>query len=147
MLATWHLWVMAGILLWIIEIFTPGFVLGLFGAACLVTAPFAASGVPFRFQLIIFAAATATMALWIRPLALRLLHRRGAKVRTNADALVGRAGLVTEGIDRDRRTGQVRIGGETWSAAPVGEPRIEAGCRVVVRRIEGNRVVVERETT
>jgi hypothetical protein len=40
MLELWHLWVIAGLALFIIEIFTPGFVMGVFGVACLVVAPF-----------------------------------------------------------------------------------------------------------
>jgi len=36
MLEPWHIWVIAGLLLWIIEIFTPGFVAGVFGTAALL---------------------------------------------------------------------------------------------------------------
>ena len=143
MLAAWHLWALAGLLLWIVEIFTPGFVLGLIGTACLLTVPFAAAGAPLWLQLAAFGLATAVLALAVRPLVLRLLHRRGAQTATNVDALIGRAGQVTEGIDRDRGTGRVRIGGESWSASAGAGPPLEAGRKVVVRRVEGNKVIVE----
>ena len=146
MLAVWHLWALAGLLLWIVEIFTPGFVAGLIGTACLLAVPFAAAGAPLWLQLVVFALATALLALVVRPLVLRLFRRRGAEGATNVDALIGRTGLVTEGIDPDRGTGRVRLGGESWGASTEGGPPLEEGRKVVVRRVEGNKVIVETYT-
>ena len=63
MLDAWQLWVIAGLVLWIVEIFTPGFVIGLFATACLAVAPFAGAGVSFKMQLLVFGVATVISAV------------------------------------------------------------------------------------
>ena len=120
MLELWHIWIIAGLVLWIVEIFTPGFVVGVFGAACLIVAPFAGAGIPFKMQLLVFGIATAVMSLTVRPLILKHFYGREAKVKTNVDALVGKSGMVMEVIDNASGTGRARIGGEVWRAVTPG---------------------------
>ena len=143
MLEVWHLWVIAGLVLWIIEIFTSGFVIGVFGTACLIVAPFAGADASFKLQLLVFGAATGVMSLAIRPLLLRHFYRREPTVLTNVDALVGKFGLVTEIIDHSSGTGMVKIGGELWRAVTPDESRVDIGQKVVVREVEGCKVAVE----
>jgi membrane protein implicated in regulation of membrane protease activity len=143
MLELWHMWVIAGIVLWIIEIFTPGFVVGVFGTACLIVAPFAGADVTFKIQLLVFGIATGGIALAIRPLIIRHFYGREPKIRTNADALVGKSCIVTEVIDHLSGTGMVKIGGEIWSAYTPDESRVDVGQKVTVREVIGCKVVVE----
>jgi membrane protein implicated in regulation of membrane protease activity len=143
MLELWHLWVIAGLALFIIEIFTPGFVMGVFGVACLVVAPFAGKHASLNTQLLVFGIATAAMSLGIRPLIIRHLYRRESMIKTNVDALVGRTGLVTEAVDQALNRGRVRLGGEEWRAVTPDESKIEAGTKVIVKAVEGCKVVVE----
>ena len=147
MLETWHIWVFAGLVLWIIEIFTPGFVIGVFGTACFIVAPFAGAGVTFEIQLLIFGIATAAISLGIRPLILRHFYGGGAKIKTNVDALVGKAGLVTEAVDNELATGRARIGGEDWRAVTADDSRLEVGEKVTVKGIDGCKLVVESTTS
>ncbi|MFH1701745.1 MAG: NfeD family protein [Candidatus Zixiibacteriota bacterium] len=146
MLEVWHMWVIAGLVLWIVEIFTPGFVVGVFGTACLIVAPFAGADVTFKMQLLVFGIATAVMSLGIRPIILKHFYRRETKIRTNVDALVGKSGQVTEVIDHASGTGRARIGGEVWRAITADDSRIEVGQKVIVREIDGCKVVVEATT-
>jgi membrane protein implicated in regulation of membrane protease activity len=143
MLELWHIWVIAGLVLWIVEIFTPGFVAGVFGTACLIVAPFAGTDFTFKAQLLVFGIATAVMSLGIRPLVLKHFCRAEAKISTNVDALIGKAGLVTETIDHASGTGRVKIGGEVWRAITPDESRVDVGVKVAVRAVEGCKVVVE----
>jgi membrane protein implicated in regulation of membrane protease activity len=147
MLEVWHMWVIAGLVLWIIEIFTPGFVVGVFGTACLIVAPFVGADVTVKMQLLVFGIATAFLSLGIRPLILKYAYGREAKIKTNVDALVGKSALVTEVIDNASGTGRVRIGGEVWLAVTLDDSRIEIGQKVTVREIDGSKVVVEAATT
>lgn len=142
MLEVWHIWVIAGLVLWIVEIFTPEFVAGVFGAACLIAAPFAAAGLSFKIQLFVFGVATAVMSLGIRPLILKNFYRAQAKIKTNVDALVGQAGLVVEAIDPAAGTGRAKIGGETWRAVTRDETQVKVGEKVTVVAVEGCTVVV-----
>ncbi len=99
MLELWHLWIIGGIVLWIVEIFTPGFVAGVFGTACLIIASLAAFGASLTLQLLFFGVAAAGMGLAIRPLVLKPLYKLGAKEPTNVDDIVGKTGVVIETID------------------------------------------------
>ncbi len=146
MLEAWHLWVIAGLVLWIMEIFTPGFVVGLFGTACLAAAPFAGAEVSLKLQLLVFGIATVIMMLGIRPLILKHFYGRDPKIRTNVDALIGKSGLVTEIIDHTHGSGRVKIEGEIWRAITQNNSPVEIGRKVTVREVEGNKLVVETIT-
>ncbi len=147
MMEAWHIWVIAGLMLWIIEIFTPGFfVMGVFGTACLVVALVAGAGVSFKLQLLVFGVAVGIMALAIRPFVMKNFYRRNANTKTNVDALVGKSGFVTEDIDHMTGTGRVKIGGEVWRAVTPDDARLTIGQKVTVRELEGCKVIVEAAT-
>lgn len=137
------LWLISGLVLWIIEIFTSGFVMGLFGTACFIVAPFVGAGVSFTRQLILFGVSTAVLLVGIRPMVVKHLYKHGASQCTNVDALIGKTGVVIEEIDPADAKGRVRIGGEDWRAVTPDESRIEVSARVIVRRIDGCKVIVE----
>ena len=144
MIEVWHVWVMAGIVLWIIEIFTPTFfVVGVFGTACLLVAPFAGADASLKTQLLVFGIATGAMSFGIRPLILRYFYGREELVKTNVDALVGKSGFVTEMIDYSAGIGKVKIGGEIWRAVTLDELRIDIGQKVTVLEVEGCKVIVK----
>lgn len=87
MLEPWHIWVIAGLLLWIIEIFTPGFVAGVFGTACLITAFFAWLGLSYLIQLLVFAIVTGAMTLGIRPIVLKHINKNLGMPESKSGAL------------------------------------------------------------
>ena len=64
----WHFWLIISLILFILEIFTPGFVVASFGFAGVITTLFAAIGLSFRLQLLVFAVATLFVFFTIRPL-------------------------------------------------------------------------------
>lgn len=142
MLDTWQLWMLAGIALWILEMFTPGFVAGVFGTACLVVAPFAGRGVSLTIQLLVFVVATAILFLLVRPIFLKLTAKSGPPEKTNADAMVGRDGVAVSAIQPLPAGGRVKIGGEEWRAAPADSSAIPEGARILVIKIEGNTLYV-----
>jgi membrane protein implicated in regulation of membrane protease activity len=87
-----------------------------------------------------FAAASVLLLGVVRPVARR--HRRlGPGLRTGSAALVGRQGVAVTAVDD--RGGQVRIGGEVWSArlyAPGAAA--EAGSTVDILAIDGATALV-----
>jgi membrane protein implicated in regulation of membrane protease activity len=67
--------------------------------------------------------------------------RMPAALRTGTAALVGQRALVLERVDADG--GQVKIGGEVWSARPYDDSDVfEPGARVDVLRIDGATALV-----
>lgn len=143
MFEAWHLWIIAGFILLIVEVFTPAFVMAVFGLACFFAAPFAGYGCSLTLQLIVFGVVSAVLMFSIRPLVLKGLCRSASPYKSNVDALAGQTGCVIEAIHPATKTGRVKIGGEDWRAVTVDESDIEAGQKVLIKGIEGNKVLVE----
>jgi membrane protein implicated in regulation of membrane protease activity len=88
----------------------------------------------------VFAAASVASLGLLRPIARRHLHLPAA-IRTGTAALVGSRAVVLERVDADE--GQVKIGGEIWSARAYDEDQvIEPGTRVEVLKIDGATALV-----
>jgi len=142
----WHIWVIAGVVLLIAEIFTPGFVLACFGVACLVAAIFAALDVGLTLEVIVFCVASIVAFFTVRPLFVKRFYRSDddAAARTNVDALAGKVGMVVERIDPSMNVGRVVLGGDNWRAASVDGAVIERGEQVEVIRVEGTKLFVKK---
>lgn len=122
------------------EVVTFGFFLGPIALAALVAALVAALGASVELQLAAFVVASLASLAIIRPIVRRHL-RTPAALRTGTAALVGETALVLERVTRDE--GQVRIGGEVWSARAYDEDGvIEPGARVTVLDIKGATALV-----
>ena len=139
----WHWWVIGGIVLFILEIFTPGFVLACFGVSCLLTAGVSFLNGDIKVQILTFSVASIVIFFGIRPFFLRYISPYGKGVKTNVDALVGRAGIVTEDIDPDKYSGRVIVGGEDWRAVSNKGEAIVKGSKIIVKRVEGTKLFVE----
>lgn len=57
------------------------------------------------------------------------------------NTIVGKIGIVTNDIDPIKYNGQIKIGGETWTAT--SEIPIEKGAEVIVEKIDGVKAVVK----
>ena len=132
----WVIWVVAAVVLVIAEATTTAFVAIYFGFAALVTAVVALIGLPVAAQLVVFGVVSVGSMVLTRP-ALRRAAGRTASIRTGVDAMQGRIGVVVRPI-AELDPGQVKVGGETWTARSFydGES-IPEGARVEVVRVEG----------
>ena len=131
-LEPYHWWLIASVLLVLLELVTAGFgVLG-FGIAAAFSALAAYCGLGLTWQLLIFAVGSVLFLVFVRPVALKFLTRREDEFKTNADALIGRTGLVSETIDPQAHTGRVAIDGDDWKAVSATGSRIEKGVEVEV---------------
>ncbi|MEU8678814.1 NfeD family protein [Streptomyces sp. NPDC048560] len=136
----WLIWLIVAAVLAVAEIVTLTAALGMLGAAALVTAGFAAVGLPLPLQFVVFTIAAAAALLFLRPLALRHLTRPPA-ARFGVDALVGSSAHVISEVTG--RGGRVRIGGEEWTARAYDETLvIPPGTTVDVIEISGATALV-----
>lgn len=71
----WLLWLIFAVVLGVAEIFTLTAALGMLGAAALITAGFAAIGLPLPLQLVVFTIASTAGVVLVRPIALRHMQR------------------------------------------------------------------------
>ncbi|MFG2415136.1 NfeD family protein [Streptomyces goshikiensis] len=136
----WLIWLIVAAVLAVAEIFTLTAALGLLGGAALVTAGFAAVGLPLPLQFLVFTITAAGGVLFVRPLVLRRMLRPQAE-RFGVDALVGRSAYVVAEVTG--AGGRVRIGGEEWTARAYDEALvIPPGTTVDVIEISGATALV-----
>jgi membrane protein implicated in regulation of membrane protease activity len=136
----WVLWMIAAGVLAVGEIATMGFFLGPIAIAATLAAIVALVGGGLAVQWIVFIAASLASLLVLRPIARRHL-RTPAALRTGTAALVGSPAVVLERVDRDG--GQVKIGGEIWTARTYDQDdSFEPGARVEVMKIDGATALV-----
>ncbi len=141
-LAAWHLWVILGVLLIILEMTTHTFFLFSFGSAALVTAIAAHQEVSTSWQLGIFALASFLMIILIRPIVIRGLYHRSDPRPTNANALVGQLATVVDSIPGSLRYGRVKLGSEEWRAVSEDELPIAENTVVAVTKIDSATLTV-----
>ena len=91
----------------------------------------------FWIQLVVFLLLSCLCFALLRPLVRRYVTPRTE--RTNAEA------VVTQQIDNISGTGQVRVGGQIWTARSENEndPPVEPGVKATVLRIEGVKLIVQ----
>ncbi|HWB65834.1 MAG TPA: NfeD family protein [Mycobacteriales bacterium] len=136
----WAIWLIAAGCLAVAEILTLTLVLGLIAVGALIAGVLGAIGLPVAGQLVVFAGVDVALLATVLPIARRHRHMPPA-MRSGTARLIGeRATALT---DVNAAGGQVRIGGETWSARPYNEGLvIAAGARVEVMAIDGATAVV-----
>ena len=90
-------------------------------------------------QIPVFFALGLVLVFSTRPLCRRFLGRR---VRTNADALIGKVALVTEQICNAEECGEVKIDGLRWSARTEDGRIAQVGEQVEILEIRGVKLIV-----
>ena len=136
----WVWWMIAAGLLAVGEIFTLSFFLGPISVAAVSAAIVALAGAGLGIQWLVFIAVSLASLAVLRPIARRHL-RTPAQIRTGTAALVGSRAVVLERVDGNG--GQVKIGGEVWSARSFDEDHVfDEGARVEVLKIDGATALV-----
>ena len=103
----------------------------------------AALGAAVWLQIVWFVVVSVATLVLTRPLVKRYVDSRS--VATNADRNIGRTAVVTERIDNLAATGAVQLGGVIWTARSTDDAlTIESGEHVIIRAIEGVKLIVER---
>jgi membrane protein implicated in regulation of membrane protease activity len=140
----WLIWVIVAAALGMVELLTLAVAAGLLAVAAVAASASAALGAGVAGQAAAFTVAAGVSLAVVLPVVRR--HRRTAHpvTRSGAAALVGRSALVIEPVDDQH--GQVRIGGEVWSARAFAPGQvIPAGAVVDVFEIDGATALVYAE--
>jgi membrane protein implicated in regulation of membrane protease activity len=136
----WVAWTIVAAALAVGEMLTVSFFLGPVALAAAIAAVVAALGAGVEVQFAVFVFCSAASILFLRPIALRHM-RTPASLRSGTAALVGQRAIVLERVDGDG--GQVKIGGEVWTARSYDETDVfEPGARVDVMKIDGATALV-----
>jgi len=140
----WQIWMIIGIVCIVIEIFDPAFFFLSLGIAAIITGLLSFAVKSTALQIIIFAVLSFLAFLSMRKLGKKILTTPGSE--TNVFALKGKVGTVMKAIPEHGK-GYVKIGGEEWSAIAKDHQVIELNARVSVVDVEGNKLIVEKQST
>ena len=125
-------WLVAAIVLVIVEICTAGFGSICFAVGAGFSALVAGLGGGFVWQIVVFAVVSLLTFIFLRPIAIRWLDSKSKDVKTNVDALIGHKGIVSERIDAAQHTGRVAIDGDDWKAVSLDGSVIDKGTSVEI---------------
>ncbi len=139
----WQSWTTLCVICLILELSSGDFFIMCFaiGALCAAIASTLVGGIA---QIIIFAVASVLCLAFVRPFALRYLHRANNDRASNSDAIIGRTGRVSETIEA-QAYGRVAIDGDDWKAQSEDGDQIEKGALVVVKSINSTIITVTRK--
>jgi len=140
----YQIWLIVAIILVILEIATAGFGVICFAIGAGFSALIAGLGGNLTWQIVIFAVVSLLTFIFLRPVVMRFLEKKSKDVKTNAEAIVGRKGVVSERIDATQHTGRVAIDGDDWKAVSEDGSVIEKGQTVEIVKLDSIIVTVKQ---
>lgn len=134
-------WVIAAVILALIEAATTSLTSLWFVGGALVAAVAAMLGAGVFLQVIIFLLISIILLILTRPVLKKKMQVE--KERTNVNALVGKPAKVTKEIRR-LEAGEAKVNGLIWMAVAFYPDRVyPVGSEVTIIRVEGVRLIVE----
>jgi len=109
------------------------------GALCALIA--ALLGAQLWLQIVWFVVISVATLLLTRPLVRKYINSK--TTATNADRVLGTTAVVKERIDNLAETGAVLADGKMWSARSADGAGIELGAHVLIKDIQGVKLIVE----
>ncbi len=140
----WLFWSVITFVCLIMELSSGDFYVTCFAIGSLVSVVTAVVGLPFWLQVVIWAVCS-VLSIWlIRPHLVHAIHKGADERKSNAEALLGQVGEVTQTIVAGGY-GRVKLDGDDWKAEAPGCPdAIEVGTKVRVIGRESIILWVER---
>ena len=136
-------WLIAMVVLLIVEAAVPGLVSIWFALGALGALIAALLGAPLWLQIVWFILLSVLSLILTRPLVKKYVNSRVKP--TNADMMIGKDCVVTEEIDNLKGSGAVSVSGKVWTARMENEnEQAQAGEVVKVLRIEGVKLIVSK---
>jgi membrane protein implicated in regulation of membrane protease activity len=136
----WMAWLGLAVALGVLELLSLDLILLMLAAGAIVGMAAAMLDLALWVQVLAAVAASVAALGLVRPSVVKRLHS-GPDLVLGHEALVGRHAVVVQEVTAE--AGQVRIGGELWTARPYDEDEvIPVGARVDVFQIKGATALV-----
>ncbi len=139
----WLIWILVSVVCLMLELGSGDLFILCFAIGGLGASLTAAIGMGIIPQLIAMALCSLLSIYFIRPVALRYLHRNDENRVSNADAIIGRIGKVSQTIE-EKGFGRVSIDGDDWKAVSQDGSKIETGAQVKVMARDSIIITVEK---
>lgn len=136
-------WIIIGIILLIIESSTISFVSLFFAIGCFVAGLSSLIVSSIGTQIIIMCIVSIIGVIFGRRILQKYFDVNKEVKPSTINALIGKIGVVTKEIDQDG-IGLVKIEGEVWSATSVDSKYIPKDVNVLIKYIDGVKLVVEK---
>jgi membrane protein implicated in regulation of membrane protease activity len=140
----YYYWLIAAIVLVIVEICTAGFGALCFAMGAAFSAIVSGIGGNLTWQIAVFVVVSLLTFIFLRPVVMRFLDKKSKDVKTNAEAIIGRKGIVSERIDASQHTGRVAIDGDDWKAVSEDGSVIDKGADVEIIKLDSIIVTVKQ---
>lgn len=137
----WQIWLIIAGLFVIGEIITTGFLvfwLSLGSLVAMIVSIFAPDAV--IIQTAVFVISSTLLILFTKPLVDKYITQK--TVPTNVSTLIGKKAKVIVEINLLEGTGQIKVGGEIWSATTDTEEIIQKGTEVEILQVNGVKLLV-----
>ena len=135
-------WLVAMIVLLVIEGVVPGLISIWFALGALAALVSALLHAPLWLQIVWFLVVSIAALALTRPLAKKYINAKTQP--TNADMLIGKECVVRESIDNVLGAGAVSVDSKVWTARTENDDiKVPEGSRAVVVRIEGVKLIVK----
>ena len=138
----WQYWLIASGAFFIGEILTVGFLLFWFGIACLLAMVVSFFTSNIIIQMVVFLVSSVILILSTKPFVKKFINKK--TILTNANSLIGKKAIVIKEINNLQGTGQIKIGGEIWSAQNESDTTISENQEVEIIKIEGVKLIVKQ---
>ncbi len=138
----WQFWlILAGIFL-IMEIITVGFLVFWFSVGALVAmcASFFTANIVAQASIFVIAS---TLLLFVTRPFVEKITKKDTEVKTNAYSIEGKTAKVIVDVDPIDGKGQIKIGGEVWSAKSYNDTVIPKDTEVLVEKIDGVKAIIK----
>jgi membrane protein implicated in regulation of membrane protease activity len=144
-LAAWQAWLGLAVALGVAELFSLDLMLLMLAVGAVVGMAVSLTGAALWLQVLAAVAASVGMLALVRPGLVKRLHG-GPELTLGHNALIGKQGVVVDEVSA--QGGQIRVGGELWTARPYDETEVIApGEAVDIFEIKGATAMVHRIPT
>lgn len=139
----WQMWTLLAIVCLILELTNGDFFVMCFSIGALLTMIVSLFAPSFYLQLFLFVLFSVLCIFFVRPFALKYIHGSHKERLSNADAIIGRTGRVSETIV-EGGYGRVAIDGDDWKAISADGESVAVGQNVKVVARESIIITVEK---
>ena len=135
-------WTILTIALIVLEASTAQFICIWFSGGAFAALIVALCGLGLWTQIVVFVLISALLLISTKKFVNKLKSKTSAK--TNTDALIGETAVVMSPISNTQGIGSVKIRGMVWTARSEDGSDIEEGTLVLVKQIEGVKLIVSQ---
>lgn len=138
---SWYIWLMlAGVFL-IFEALTVGFLIFWLSIGALLTMIVSLFTKNLIIQMSVFVLSSTILIFATKPF-VKKIAKNETSLKTNVYSIIGKVGIVIQEINSIDSTGQIKVGGEVWSATCKNDMTIPNGTEVEVLDIKGVKTIV-----